>query len=107
MHPSLPSSEQWYEGQAESYSFIPKELISGKGRGFAFVGFETMREAEQAIELANGKSWGGRRINVQFANQRRKAKSSQLVNWQTPEPILGDPGKLVTSCENPWFNPLR
>ena len=57
-------------------SFIPKEFVSSKGRGFAFVRFGTMREAERAIELANGRSWRGRRINVQLANQRRKAESS-------------------------------
>eukprot|EP00268_Persea_americana_P010935 TRINITY_DN14497_c1_g2_i2.p1 TRINITY_DN14497_c1_g2~~TRINITY_DN14497_c1_g2_i2.p1 ORF type:complete len:156 (+),score=29.41 TRINITY_DN14497_c1_g2_i2:894-1361(+) len=88
-------------------SSIPKESASSKGRGFAFVRFGLMREAELGIELARGRSWGGRRINMQLSNQRKKVESSQLVNRHPSEPFLGDPGQFVSSFDNPWFNPLR
>lgn len=40
-------------------SFIPKDTARSRGRGFAFVRFGLMREAELSTELAKGRSWGG------------------------------------------------
>lgn len=42
--------------------FIPTEKRSNNGKGFTFVRFATLKEAEKAIELAEGRSRGGRKI---------------------------------------------
>lgn len=44
--------------------YLPKVRSSRDTRGFAFVRFATCREAEKAIELAEGRSWGGHKIQV-------------------------------------------
>lgn len=36
-------------------------------RGFAFVRFATKRKAENAVETANGRSWGGRKLQANLA----------------------------------------
>jgi RNA recognition motif-containing protein len=43
------------------------DKISGKKRGFAFVRFCSFQEAKKAMEIARGRSWGGRRIHVQLS----------------------------------------
>ena len=42
--------------------FIPVDKRNNKKRGFSFVRFQTFREAEKAVELAEERSWGGRKI---------------------------------------------
>ena len=61
-------------------SFIPRDTVTGRGRGFAFVRFGSMREVELAMELTRGRLWGGRRTNVQLSNPGKKMESSQPVN---------------------------
>lgn len=39
--------------------FIPVEQGTRKNMGFVFVRFATNREAEKAMDLAMGRSWGG------------------------------------------------
>lgn len=39
-------------------AFIPIDKLSGKKRGFTFVRFGTLKEAENAVQLARGRSWG-------------------------------------------------
>lgn len=46
--------------------FIPVEQGGNKSTGFAFVRFATNRKA-LAIDLAVGRSWGGRKIQVNMA----------------------------------------
>lgn len=40
---------------------IPMDRRSRRPRGFAFVSFETLQEAERTVELSEGRSWGGRK----------------------------------------------
>lgn len=47
------------------YSFIPIDESNGKKRGFGFIRFGSFNEAEKGMELARGRSWGGRKIKVQ------------------------------------------
>ena len=42
--------------------FIHIDKRSNSRRGFAFVRFQTLKEAEKAIEPAEGRFWGGREI---------------------------------------------
>ena len=55
--------------------FIPIEKRNNNKRGFAFVRFATLREAEKAIELAEGRSWGGKKIQQTWL-------SSTLQEWE-------------------------
>lgn len=45
-------------------SFIPIDKLSGKKRGFPFVRFGSLKEAKKAVELAHGRSWRRRKIQV-------------------------------------------
>lgn len=47
--------------------FLPRDRSSGNTRGFTFVRFATCKEAEKAIEMAEGKSRVGRKILVNMA----------------------------------------
>lgn len=41
------------------------------GSGFAFVTFEDLRDAEDAVKELNGKELQGRRVRVEVAKRRR------------------------------------
>jgi cold-inducible RNA-binding protein len=49
---------------------IPTDRESGRPRGFAFVRFSTDDEAAEAIRRFNGFDFGGRRLNVNEAEDR-------------------------------------
>eukprot|EP00268_Persea_americana_P068611 TRINITY_DN9583_c0_g1_i1.p3 TRINITY_DN9583_c0_g1~~TRINITY_DN9583_c0_g1_i1.p3 ORF type:complete len:101 (-),score=27.09 TRINITY_DN9583_c0_g1_i1:3660-3962(-) len=51
-------------------SFIPIDKIRGKKRGFAFVRFGSLKEGENAVELVHGRSWRGKKIQVQMAKYK-------------------------------------
>jgi len=44
--------------------FLPKDNDTGQSRGFGFVTFETVREAEDAIDGMNGQELDGRTLRV-------------------------------------------
>lgn len=50
------------------HAFLPINQLTGKKQGLGFVRFKSEREALVAIELVNGRPWGGRRISVNFAH---------------------------------------
>lgn len=55
--------------------FIPVDQRCQRNRGFAFVRFATLREAEKAVEIAEGRSWGGMKVQAnlaQFRSSRRE-----------------------------------
>lgn len=59
--------------------FLPRDKSNERVRGFAFVMFVTGKETDRAIDMASGRSWGGRRILVNLArflssSLERKAK---------------------------------
>lgn len=73
----------WRAGKIRD-SFIPIDKISGKTRGFAFVRFGSLKEAENAVELAHGRLWRGRKIQVQKATFKQDVKASCAVLAKHP-----------------------
>jgi RNA recognition motif-containing protein len=56
-------------GTVESASII-EDRETGRSRGFAFVEMATSEEAAAAIEMFNGKDFGGRNLTVNEAKPR-------------------------------------
>ena len=50
--------------------YIPTDRVTGRPRGFAFATFSTEQEAAKAISLFNQRDVGGRRLNVNQAEER-------------------------------------
>lgn len=75
--------------------FQPKDKYSGRSRGFAFARFASCGEAEKAIDLATGRSWGGRKIQV--ARYLGNAKARDLEDKCHPlrESLVGHDGGVV------------
>jgi cold-inducible RNA-binding protein len=53
-----------------------KDRDTGRSKGFAFIEMTTQAEAEQAIKLLNGKSFGARELKVNLARPREERDSS-------------------------------
>lgn len=78
--------------------FLPKDCSSGKTRGFASVRFASPMEADRAIEMAMGRSWGGQRIQVNMARfqankmegKGRKTKDQGAVKGPYCRAVVGD-----------------
>lgn len=66
--------------------FLPGFRPSGNLRGFVFVRFPTYREAELAIQMAEGRSWGGRRIKVNLARSQASNSDGTLAAAKVPPP---------------------
>lgn len=67
--------------------FIPIDKRSNSRRGFTFVRCQTLREAEKAKELAEGRFWGGRKIQANIAKQshsRHERKDLEKRAMPTP-----------------------
>lgn len=58
-------------------SFLSIDKHSGKKRGFAFIGFGSIQEAKRAVEIARGRSWGGRKIQAQLSKFKQGANATQ------------------------------
>lgn len=50
--------------------YIPTDRVTGRPRGFAFATFSSEAEASKAIQLFNQREVGGRRLNVNQAEER-------------------------------------
>lgn len=59
--------------------FIPVEEESREGRGFAFVCFDTKREAEKTVDPVDGRLCGGREIQVNMALCNSKGDVEKAV----------------------------
>lgn len=59
-------------GQVEEVS-IPIDRDSGRPRGFAFVTFESQRDAQNALSL-DGKDVDGRKIAVKMAEDKNRRR---------------------------------
>ncbi|MEX2144859.1 MAG: RNA-binding protein [Candidatus Spechtbacterales bacterium] len=57
-------------GTVESTAII-QDRMSGRSKGFGFVEMSTDEEAEAAVEMWNGKDFGGRTITVNLARPKR------------------------------------
>ena len=63
---------EFFEQVAEVVSVnIVTDQATGRSRGFGFVEMADQNAANQAIEQLNGKSLGGRALNVSEARPRR------------------------------------
>jgi cold-inducible RNA-binding protein len=51
-----------------------KDRETGRSKGFAFVEMSSQAEAEQAIKLMNGKSFGDRQLTVNIARPREERR---------------------------------
>lgn len=67
-------------------SFMPIVQRIGKKKGFGFVRFKIEKEALCAIDLARGRSWGGRKISASFA--RPRILINQLSPPSPPKEVL-------------------
>eukprot|EP00268_Persea_americana_P030482 TRINITY_DN29470_c3_g1_i1.p1 TRINITY_DN29470_c3_g1~~TRINITY_DN29470_c3_g1_i1.p1 ORF type:complete len:162 (+),score=33.06 TRINITY_DN29470_c3_g1_i1:191-676(+) len=77
----------WRAGRIHDV-FIPKERRDNSNRGFTFVRFATLRDAEKAVEIADGRFWGGRKIQANLAefssnSSERRAKERPKRGWNT------------------------
>ena len=82
-------------------SFIPIDKNSGKKRGFAFVRFGSIQEAEKAVELARGRSWGGRKIQVQLSKYKQVPNPAQ-ENENLHRKNDGEANPWSAGQVNPW-----
>lgn len=57
--------------------FLSRDQVSEKNCGFAFVRFATEAEAERAMEMASGRSWGGRKMLVSKAKYKARAREEE------------------------------
>jgi len=72
---------------------IPTDRESGRPRGFAFVQFSSDAEAAEAIRQFNGGELGGRRLNINEAEERpRRGGPGPRVETRPPRrPPPSDP----------------
>ena len=54
--------------------YIPLDYYSKRPRGFAYVQFEHVRDAEDAVDRMDQKMIMGKKLQVQFAAGDRKSK---------------------------------
>ena len=76
----------WRAGRIQDV-FIPKDKRDNSNRGFAFVRFATLKKAETAAEMAEGKVWGGRKLQAnlaQFCPNTRKSRGEETTkrDWK-------------------------
>jgi RNA recognition motif-containing protein len=55
--------------------YLPSDRATGRPRGFAFVEFTTDQEAQAAIEQFNDYEFAGRKLRVNSADDRPRARS--------------------------------
>ena len=53
--------------------YLPADRATGRPRGFAFVEFSSEAEASEAIRMFNEHEMGGRKLNINAADDRRRA----------------------------------
>lgn len=67
---------------------LPKDAMTGRARGFAFVRFTNAEDAQKAMQLTNGEAMiGGRRCGLSFANNKPGEGGPG-----GPRPPFGGPG---------------
>ncbi len=57
-------------GEVSSVNIV-LDRITGKSRGFGFVEMSKPEEAQEAIKGLNDQDFGGRKLTVDFARERR------------------------------------
>ncbi|KAL4421443.1 hypothetical protein ABPG75_010734 [Micractinium tetrahymenae] len=64
--------------------YLPKDYYSGRPRGFGFVEFVDVREAEDAIYRLDKTLFGGREIQVLKSSESRKTPRDMLDRERGP-----------------------
>jgi RNA recognition motif-containing protein len=57
-------------GEVSSVNIV-LDRITGKSRGFGFVEMSKPEEAQEAIKGLNDQDFGGRKLTIDFARERR------------------------------------
>ncbi len=78
-------------------AFLPTDRESGRPRGFGFVTFATEEQATKCIEQFDGADFGGRRLNINKADDRGRGKRGPKTDVKRgggsrPESKRGRPG---------------
>eukprot|EP00268_Persea_americana_P059006 TRINITY_DN71919_c0_g1_i1.p1 TRINITY_DN71919_c0_g1~~TRINITY_DN71919_c0_g1_i1.p1 ORF type:complete len:128 (+),score=23.92 TRINITY_DN71919_c0_g1_i1:180-563(+) len=87
-------------GAGKIINSLPVDRISGKKRGLGFVRFKSEAEVLIGMEIADGRSWGGRKISAKFALPPPDRSVRPYTHSHDHKPTL---------TNNPWFsgrNPL-
>ena len=98
--PCLPlATEAQLRGAFEPAGFVWELTLprsaSGRGRGFAFVGFTCKAHAERGIKLVNGQAVAGRPVAVDWAVAKAQYGSQQAAAAAEPEAVAEAGGKAV------------
>lgn len=79
--------------------FIPMEKHSRRERDFAFVRFGIFHEAEKAVEMARGRSWGGRKIQAQLSRfKEEKCLAQKETSKNVSNVLIQKPPFSASSC---------
>jgi hypothetical protein len=74
-------------------------------RGFAFVNFEKVEDAEEAMNALNATDFNGKTLMVQKARRGRARTRSFFFSLSTPGLFLWqDSWKWGTDCDFCWVN---
>lgn len=68
-------------------TFLPIDRSTGKKMGFGFVRSRHYQEAQSAIEMVQGRSWGGRRISAYLAHPPRNSTPNRTQIQGSPSTI--------------------
>ncbi|KAI5819310.1 hypothetical protein BZA77DRAFT_168152 [Pyronema omphalodes] len=86
---------------------LPRQGTDGQARGFAYVEYENLSEAAEAIEAMHQASFHGRRLNVQYVNRadlrvKTNPESKTLfignLSFNTTDEDLNELFKDIAGC---------
>lgn len=83
--------------------YIPTDRVTGRPRGFAFATFSTEKEAAEAIRLFNQRDVGGRRLNVNQAEERPRRPPGSGFGGDRGGPGGGRPGGYGGGAGRPGY----
>ena len=69
---------------------LPTDRETGRPRGFAFVEFATEAEAAEAVRMFNGRELGGRKLNVNAADDRPRRSEGPRPYRPSAPPMGSD-----------------
>ena len=65
-----------------SSATIIMDRMSGRSKGFGFVEMSTDEDAQKAIDMMNGKDFGGRTLTVNEARPMEEAPARRRGRWR-------------------------
>jgi len=78
-------------GTCESAAVVT-DRATGRSRGFGFVEMASQAEAEQAIQMLNGRELAGRKLNVSEAQDRPRSSGGGVGERRTSDRPRGGTG---------------